>query len=242
MKSNTQKISDKKNPLELLVNLNVICPTGYLINSFVLKENDTNIFYDYNCVKSPLEKCETKYISLKTENLKTKSLSELDKFKIKANEGFGIQKFNAENTNGEMKYDWIECKLHEISKNELIPNTTDNHKGSLNTTKESIEKHEKEIENEKIIGTNFCIKNCKIQDKPVYKKCFDQNVKKCKYCVFIHDAKNREENSINELCMNICNHDPETNKCAFYPFKMIIKKKDYNSDLLKKLGIRRLFK
>jgi hypothetical protein len=113
-KTNARRFKDPRDSADKLENLVVGCPRGSLISSFLLKERENSIYYEYDCVKAAIKKCSmmvTPSRNIKAGFISKKSISQLDQFHIKAKKGHGLQMFKGEYFGGFFRYVFIDCEL-----------------------------------------------------------------------------------------------------------------------------------
>jgi hypothetical protein len=112
--SNIAEFQNSHSALFELGKLKVSCQSGTLLSSFSLLNENNQIQYKYRCASVNNEQCQnnkTAYHNVRYGFFGNASISCLDKFKIKTNEGYGLKSFNIETLGNSMRYNWEECLI-----------------------------------------------------------------------------------------------------------------------------------
>lgn len=222
------------------------------------------IYWKYKCYQTFVDNCQEKTTDFKNAKwggVFYKSISSLSAHKIQVPNGYGLQAFKGENKGNEFRIKYTQCKFANVPKNEpkkpkknkdknkhkdaiknLVKKTQNVKKAVKKFINNSVKNkgdrmkpvaHSKE-EDKKINknGQKFCKKFCKAGDGK--KKCQQGKTVNCNTCILkkIPDTTTKMRQNI--LCGSICNQIAGLNECTFYPFKMTIKKKPVDGDMLSK--------
>lgn len=220
LKTPIEYISNGKDALDHLDKLTVTCPEGNLIKGFVLQKVETSIHYKYTCVEAPLENCVTKFTKLEKIKINgVTSVANLVRFSIIASEGYGLQKFHTITQGDDLKYEYKECKLNNTKGKKELKNAFGVDKNTNSYKK----------------GTEFCNKKCVENKISESKLCNDNTIgERCKVCEGKKITVDEKDKKINEMCKKLCNFNPKTNGCQFFPLALDIKRKKYTDKDLEK--------